>query len=55
MDTSFSCPLFPTGPFSPQVFIHHLTVETGDDMEQRQKQEVLEEVTHYNYAPGGEV
>lgn len=39
MDSSFLCPVSPTGPFSPQVLIHHLTAETGDAMEQKENQE----------------
>lgn len=44
--------LFPsfTGPFSPQVFIHHLTAETN----KKQKKKLLR-LTCYNDPPDGKV
>lgn len=46
--------LFFTGSFSPQVFVHHLTAETEDEMEPRQRQKLLR-LTCNNDAPDGKV
>lgn len=39
LNFNFVIPCFVTGPFSPQVFIHHLTAETDDKMERRRQKQ----------------